>query len=198
MDFLFSSISFYNKSKKNNAVCAINGDYCGNADKGVVIRNGYLYRTENVNDVCTIYKNGKMKLSTATDYDADAEIMNGAWQAWSFGPSLVSGGKVLSDLDTYGFVSQVNPRTGIGYYEPGHYVFVTVDGRSEESMGMTLYEFANLFKNLGCKEAYNLDGGRSSVMTMGSRIVNVPHEGGRATSDIVYITDSPSEAGGSK
>jgi len=86
-------------------------------------------------------------------------------------------------------ISGNNPRTAIGYYEPGHYCFVVVDGRQENSDGMSLAELAALFQELGCKEAYNLDGGKSSAMVWNGSLVNDPADGGRRVSDIVYIAE---------
>ena len=91
---------------------------------------------------------------------------------------------------TTGPVSDVNPRTGIGYYEPGHYCFVVVDGRQGGySAGMRIERFAQLFADLGCKAAYNLDGGQSSVMTFRQSFVNRPYLGGRDSGDILLIRE---------
>jgi exopolysaccharide biosynthesis protein len=47
--------------------------------------------------------------------------------------------------------------------------------------------FAN---SLGCKVAYNLDGGQSAVMVFGDEICNEKNQGtGRGMSDIVYVQD---------
>jgi hypothetical protein len=73
-------------------------------------------------------------------------------------------------------------------FEPGHYVFVVVDGRQPGySDGMSLDQLAALFEELGTKVAYDLDGGKTSQMTFGGTLVNKPTEGGRTTSDIIYI-----------
>lgn len=84
-----------------------------------------------------------------------------------------------------------NPRAAIGYFEPGHYCFVLVDGRRAEtySAGMRLEALSQLFYDLGCKQAYNLDGGQSAVMVFDGKVVNQPVGGGRPVSDIVYITE---------
>jgi exopolysaccharide biosynthesis protein len=42
---------------------------------------------------------------------------------------------------------------------------------------------------MGCKVAYNLDGGQTAVMTYNGAVANQPYNGGRSVSDIVYITD---------
>ena len=87
-------------------------------------------------------------------------------------------------------VNRANPRSAIGYYEPGHYVFLLVDGRQPGySSGMTTEEMSQLFYDMGCKVAYNLDGGQSAVMTYNGAVANKPYNGGRSISDIIYITD---------
>lgn len=52
-------------------------------------------------------------------------------------------------------------------------------------------QFANLFKELGCTEAYNLDGGGSSTMYFMGRVVNNPlgRQDEWSVSDILYIKD---------
>ena len=85
-----------------------------------------------------------------------------------------------------------NPRTAIGKLAENHYVFVVSDGRTNKSTGLTLYELANFMKELGCTEAYNLDGGGSSTMYFNGNVINNPTTNGnriseRSVSDIVYI-----------
>ena len=88
-----------------------------------------------------------------------------------------------------------NPRTAIGILGEKHYVYVVSDGRTEESAGLSLYELSEFLQELGCKTAYNLDGGGSSTMVFQGEVVNKPTTGGdriseRAVSDIVYIKKS--------
>ena len=52
---------------------------------------------------------------------------------------------------------------------------------------MTLEELSQLFYEMGCKEAYNLDGGQSAVMSFAGELTNQPYGGGRNISDILYI-----------
>lgn len=175
---------------QNDAICAINGDYYGShTSHGVVIRNGEVYRLNPNQDVCIIYTDGTMKLYTADEFFADTDaIIENAWQGWSFGPSLVIDGKAVTAFDSD--IGGKNPRTAIGYYEPGHYCFVTIDGRQDGySNGMTFEEMAKLFTEMGCTMAYNLDGGKSAMMTFDDKIVNVPYHDVRESSDIVYICE---------
>lgn len=178
--------------KELNAVLAINGDYYGNGGYGVVIRNGEVYRKKNGDsDVCVLYYDGTMKTYTAEEFDVDKAIAEGAYQAWSFGPGLLNdSGNSLTDFSVNGHIKEVNPRTAIGYYEPGHYAFVVVDGRqSGYSIGLSLSRFSELFEELGCKAAYNLDGGKSSGMTFHDALVNRPSGGGREVSDCIIIKE---------
>jgi exopolysaccharide biosynthesis protein len=85
-----------------------------------------------------------------------------------------------------------NPRTAIAYVEPLHYLIVVSDGRTSESKGLKLYQMANFLKGLGATVAYNLDGGGSSTMYFGGKVINNPTTNGktiseREVSDIVYI-----------
>ena len=113
-------------------------------------------------------------------------------QIFSFGPGLVKNNKVIVGKNSeVTYALQSNPRTAIGEIEPLHYVMVVSDGRTEESEGLTLYELAQVMEELGCKTAYNLDGGGSSTMWFMGRVVNCPTDGKksgeRRISDIVYI-----------
>lgn len=77
--------------------------------------------------------------------------------------------------EVFGFSSEPAPLTGMDC--------------AEDSAGMTMAELAALFESLGCKAAYNMDGGQSSVMAWdeGRVTVNTPASGGRPVSDIIYI-----------
>ncbi|QHQ59432.1 phosphodiester glycosidase family protein [Anaerocolumna sedimenticola] len=175
-----------------NAILAINGDYYGNGGDGVVIRNGEVYRkTSSDSDVCVLYYDGTMKTYSADEFDVNRAITDGAYQAWCFGPELLDkAGRSITEFTASRHIKEENPRTAIGYYESGHYAFVVVDGRqSGYSYGMTLSELSDLFENLGCKTAYNLDGGKSSEMSFHDTLVNRPAEGGREVSDCIMIKE---------
>ena len=170
------------------AVCAVNGDYCCTRSEGVVLRNGELYRRGSFNDICVIFWDGRMKTYEKGDYDLDALLEEGAYQIWDFGPALLEeDGTAKTSFNTD--VAHANPRTVIGYYAQGHYCLLTVDGRSSKSEGANMTQLAALMEQLGCAQAYNLDGGQSSVMVWNGEVYNEPYEGGRRVSDIVCITD---------
>ena len=112
--------------------------YTSARKRGLVIRNGVLYREELYEDVCVLYYDGRMETYRKEDFNLDEAIAQSAWQGWSFGPALLGeNGEALEEFDSS--ITGKNPRCAIGYYEPGHYCLVTVDGRqSGYSSGMTM------------------------------------------------------------
>ena len=179
----------------SNALVAVNGDYYGNTTEGVVIRNGVIYRANYTDcDVCVLYYDGSMRVIKGSDFSVDEAIADGAWQAWTFGPGLLdSDGGIITSFNSTSRIISANPRTAIGYYEPGHYCLIVVDGRGESS-GMSLSEMSRLFNGLGCKAAYNLDGGNSSIMVWQDEIINNPSGGGRESSDALLIAEVNKDA----
>jgi len=174
-------------AKENDAILAINGDHCVD-NNGPVVRNGQLYRDETYADALVMNYDGSMQTYSADQLNMDAIKANGAWQVWTFGPMLLKDGQPMTKFNST--LDEANPRTAVGYYEPGHYCFLVVDGRQPGySDGMTFTDMSQLFYDLGCKAAFNLDGGQSSEMVFMGNVVNQPYNGGRSTTDILYITD---------
>ncbi len=182
----------------NNAIFAINGDYYGFRNDGIVIRNGKLFRDIPAREGLALYKDGTMKTYDETTTSGEKLLSQGVTQTLSFGPALVQNSKAITDfgrtvVDTnFGnrSIQNANPRTGIGIISNNHYIFVVVDGRSTGySRGMTLSQFSQVFEDLGCTDAYNLDGGGSSTMYFMDKVVNNPLGKGeeRGVSDILYI-----------
>jgi exopolysaccharide biosynthesis protein len=178
----------------NNAIFAINGDYYGFRDTGLIIRNGVLYRDVPENSVSdqslTIDGEGNFEIVDNNQASGTLLVEAGILQSFSFGPTLVLDGQVMATNDTA--VSQdENPRTAVGQISPLHYLFIVVDGRSNTSDGMTLPQLAQAFVDRGAEVAYNLDGGGSSAMWLNGNLINNPtsgrRDGERDISDIIYI-----------
>ncbi|MDQ7819049.1 MAG: phosphodiester glycosidase family protein [Armatimonadota bacterium] len=92
------------------------------------------------------------------------------------GPRLLAGGQLVSDE---GFpatlVSLRHPRTALGILADGRIALVVVDGRQPtHSLGMTLVELALELYRLGAVDGINLDGGGSSTLVAGGRLMNRP------------------------
>jgi exopolysaccharide biosynthesis protein len=170
----------------NNAIFAINGDYYGFRDTGIVIRNGVVYR------------DGTVQLYDETTTTATDLLDAGVWNTLSFGPALLENGEIEGGIDSVEVdtnfgnhsIQGEQPRTAVGIIAPDHLVFVVVDGRSTGySAGVTMTGLAQIMQGLGATTAYNLDGGGSSTMYFNGELVNNPLGRGeeRGTSDILYV-----------
>lgn len=169
----------------------IEGDYYGAQQSGYMIRNGVLYRASQSDDRhedLVIYKDGSFDIVTAQQL-----LDSGAEQVLSFGPGLVKNGEtVVSEGEEVDKAKTSNPRTAIGQIGSLYYVFAVSDGRTSESKGLSLSELAEFMQDLGCKTAYNLDGGGSNKMVFNGTVMNQPTTNGneiseRKVSDIVSI-----------
>lgn len=179
------------------SIVAISGDNFTYHDS-VAVRNGVEWdNTLPVyGDLCVLYYDGTMETypDTVKRADVDAIYAKEPYQIWTFGPELLVDGQIPATFPN----SKANPLSGIGYYEPGHYCFILVDGRqSDYSYGMNYAEFAQVFYDLGCKVAYNLDGGDTAVMTFNGAWRSQPEDQSpRDTSDILYICEPDSTGSG--
>ena len=185
-------------AEDHDAVFAINGDYYGFRDTGIVIRNGVVYRDKGAREGLAFYRDGTVKVYDETKTTAAQLLADGVWNTLSFGPAIVEDGAVVDGIDSVEVdtnfgnhsIQGDQPRTAIGVVSANHLVFVVVDGRSTGySAGVTLPELAQIMQGLGAKTAYNLDGGGSSTMVFNGELVNNPLGKGqeRGTSDILYV-----------
>ena len=182
---------------QNGAVLAINGDYYGFRDTGIVTRNGVIYRDAPARDALVFFRDGSVQVIDETTTSAQALLDAGAWNTVSFGPAIVEDAAIVAGIESIEVDTNVGnhsiqgqqPRTAIGVIDDNHLVFVVVDGRQEGySRGMTLSELAQFMLDLGAETAYNLDGGGSSTMVFNGTVITSPSNGGeRGTSDILYV-----------
>jgi len=118
------------------------------------------------------------------------------------GPRLLRGGGVdITAADEgfhwqerpefyYRFGVRRNPRTLAGVTAEGHVLLVTVDGRQPGwSVGASFHESARIMQALGATDAVNLDGGGSTTMTVGSRLMTRPSDrtGERPIADAIVV-----------
>ena len=182
--------AFMSMVERSGAISAINTDFYnfGRHPKSMLIRNGLLYGHEvsDEYDLCVINFDGTMDVyKKGKSPDGYALLKSGAMHTFCFGPMLLRGGSELSEYEDVGR----DPRTCIGMVEPGHYVFLVCEGRSDSAKGFTYEELASLMLEEGCSVAYNLDGGDSSQMAFLGKLVNDPSGEGRSLSDIFYIAE---------
>ncbi len=89
----------------------------------------------------------------------------------------------------YGFSASRNPRTFAGVDARGRTLLATADGRSTDSLGLTILETGAVAKALGMHDALNLDGGGSTTMVVRGVVVNQPSDatGERPVGDALLI-----------
>ena len=174
-DSLLETVSEFGKT--GNAIAAVNGNFfnthiggsvCFLKVNGSVINrthdelNGTLYlpwldtaaMAINLNHV-TIITRPPATGWAQNHYDFPTII--------SAGPLLVWNKKIVPQR-AHRFNDTRYSRTGVGLTKDHHLIIITVDGNAKESAGVTIPEFANLFKALKCVSAMNFDGGGSTTM----------------------------------
>jgi exopolysaccharide biosynthesis protein len=99
------------------------------------------------------------------------------------GPVLLQDGEVkITNNEERKFggkaVNNPEPRTAIGYTKDQKIIILVCEGRSADAAGLSLVQLAKIFKDLGCVEALNLDGGGSSCMLINGKETNTPSSKG--------------------
>jgi hypothetical protein len=143
----------------------------------------------------TVQTGTVLSLSTATSVD-----VSHAQSAIGGRPILMEHGREGQWPVTGTNTLPRHPRTAVGWNKK-YIFFVVVDGRQKElSMGMTCVELAHFFKNLGCTDAINLDGGGSTTFWLDGKIMNSPSDKReRSVANCLFIVEhntSPPPAGG--
>lgn len=67
-----------------------------------------------------------------------------------------------------------HPRTAIGITAQNEVCIVVVDGRQEESEGLSLRELALFMQQLGCTDALNIGGGGCTTLCIDTKLMNNP------------------------
>jgi exopolysaccharide biosynthesis protein len=111
-----------------------------------------------------------------------------------FFPQLIRNGKIEITWEQekagQSFAEMRHPRTAVAKLADDKFLMVTVDGRQPgTSVGMNLQELAEMLLELGAVDAMNLDGGGSTTMFVGGKVINQPSdkEGERKVSDAILV-----------
>jgi len=181
-------------AEEHDAIFAINSDYASHYSSGYVIRNGQLLRsTVSYRSAIALWADGSVSIFPESSTSAQSVLDRNAWQLWSFGPPLIIEGEYVATVnDGLDRDAVNNPRSAFGVISNNHYMFVSVDGRTEISHGADIEELADIMVSLGCHNAYNFDGGGSATMWFDGEVINHPSQGyEREVGDCVYIKREP-------
>lgn len=182
--------------------CKINATFFGgNAENyGTLVDEGKYYTAPSPNYLDVIFtKDYKLKITHLKDLQEVAYWQgNGFWViGGSF--SLVLDGKInITNTDIFPHWKERHPRTAIGQKANGNIVLVVVQGRTTDNSGVTGQELADIMLSLGCVNAVNLDGGGSSEMIVGNKIVNQPTDGKERLIGVALIVYKKKEVKGMK
>jgi exopolysaccharide biosynthesis protein len=172
--------------RKNKALAAINGDYFDDRFNPVGTTVGPCGAWDNVlhtkREGLITVGDENATITKQSDVDPDAPPPDGAATAVSGWPALIVNCQPLAAQKLPGsdsFTRSPHPRTAVGLSRDGKTMyFVVADGRRAGVPGLTLSQLASFMSDeLDACSAMNLDGGGSSAMWVGNRIVNRPADG---------------------
>ncbi len=189
-------------AKKYNAVIAINGDnYVDKPEKTTFeyrMTNKIRSKTNRTKDILVIDDQGDFHLFPKSQgikefpnelKKMDRKLVN----AFTFGPALVIDGELMEIDENYGYNPHGRePRAAIGQMGPLSYVLVVVEAKDRSgSSGFSQTKLGEFMHELGCKQAFNLDGGNSAEMVFGDQVIKGMAGGDeRGLSDIIYFASA--------
>lgn len=154
----------------------VNGNIIGNGK----ILNTWLNQPDTVHVPANFVYVGIMKdrslrefpFGTSAQQMLDAGVQNSWLSYWR----LIRDGSIVDNSMSKGNeghtkVSDLNPHLGLGIKEDGTLVIAACDGRTDTNPGLTSDDFAEAMKSWGCIDAWHMDGGGSTSVTLrGSKI----------------------------
>lgn len=185
-------------SAKQNAILAINANYLTDKPekKTFEYRMGERIRARGnrTKDALVIDEAGDFHLYIQVNAEKLRKDMEAKGRqiinAFTFGPALVKDGELLTLDSNYGWNPHGDePRMAIGQVGPLSYVLALAEGRYGESNGVTHQELAEFMYDQGCIQAFNLDGGNSTVMLFNGQYYQTGRTLGneRDQSDYIYF-----------
>ena len=192
-----NGLALYRRMK---AVVAINGDYFSYINDGYLIRQGTLYRDlpGGKRDILLIDDKGDFyPIPLAKEPDLlpyrNLKVVN----SFNFGPALVIDGERVEEyFENNNAAFKPRQRMAIAQVQRGslEYVVVACAGPRGHNTGLTLEEFSRLVFDQGVDNAYNLDGGYSTMLMFNNAYINTGDVGNiRPISDIIYFASAVKE-----
>jgi len=192
-------------ASNSNAFAAINGGFFNMDAGGSVtyfeINDSVIGKTRDpklkwgvsdriINGAIVFTKENKLKIESANTETFYAKSKKESFVLFT-GPLLISNSK-LQSLPDMGFANKRHPRTCLGITKDS-IIFVTIDGRSKQASGMSLYQAQEYLLDMGSIDATHLDGGRTTTMwTKNKGLVSIPSDknGERPVANALLILES--------
>lgn len=195
--------------KQNNALAALNGTFFDIANGGSVdyIRaDGFVINETRIGksgnraghqESALVFNRGKLSIEKWNGEKDWEQSLEGE-DIMVSGPLLILN-RTVEKLDTANSFNKTrHPRTAVAITKNKRVLLITIDGRNENSAGMSLFELTKLMHWLNADDAINLDGGGSTALWinnyMETGIVNFPsdnkkwdHEGERKVANVVLL-----------
>lgn len=192
--------------KTSEAMAALNGTFFDMKNGGsndFLKIEGQVVHQNKMKDKRAVHQKAAICLN---QHELEIQKWNGEpdWESGLTAKDIMESGPLLifsnqyEAIDSSAFSYARHPRTAIVVTNDNRVLLITVDGRSTQAAGMTLYELAKLLRWLNAKDGINLDGGGSTTLWIynqpGNGVVNYPsdnkvwdHEGERKVANVILV-----------
>lgn len=167
--------------KSDNAILGINGGgyrWATGYPQGLIVHDGKIIYSSSTSKHVTaaINEDGVLIVGKLSAKEVKEKRIK---EALSFGPALIVNGKAATFKGTGG--SGLNPRTVIAQRKDGIILFLVVNGYGSKLSwkgrgGVYVTDLITILQRYDAYNAINMDGGSSSTMVIGDKLINDPCE----------------------
>lgn len=167
--------------KNSNAILGINGggySWSNGYPRGLIVHDGKIIYSSGTGKTVTgaINYDGVLIVGNLSASDVKSKNIK---EAVSFGPALIVNGKAATFKGNGG--TGLNPRTVIAQRKDGIILFLVVNGYGSRLSwkgrgGVYVTDLITILQRYNAYNAVNLDGGSSTTMVIGNKLINDPCE----------------------
>ncbi len=173
-------------ARQADALAAINGTFFDMKNGGSRMLVKSEGKVVNPTQEHSERNGGAITIDGSTVKIVAGDPVNPKWDAELTAPEVMVSGPLLitnnqlAPLSQRTFNTATHPRSAVGLTADNRLLFVTVDGRQETAVGVSLFALTTLMQTLGATDALNLDGGGSTTLYVKGQaengIVNKPSD----------------------